>query len=475
MMFHGELAATATNRDPATTPEIELVELLEGPSIDDDWVAQHGEGLDHLGSGSTPSTRAWPPCRPRGTRRRRPVAATVSTATAATPTSTGRLVGVILSRSRCRNAVASRTSAGPGERLSAPPAGSHRRRVAGLTAAGCGDDQDASETPVSPPPTATRVPARRGTPGARGRVAAVADLRPVRGRARAGGAPGVAGACPRAGGRAGGGRDPARDEEARGLRRPGPDGGGAGSGPARRGCLAARHDRGAGDRLGGHRRSLERVSRRSRWRGRRTVPRRSGRDTADRRGRVSSIRRPRTARRLRAHEARHSTARSPTSRAHRALVQVPSTCSSPLRIRAGSDDAPRRASQPLGARPAQHAGARLTDLRLVLPDSPPTISGRYRPVLLRRRCSIPRRNRRRATRCCRTSSRPSWNRTPRCPIRSTSRWGRSSSRRQQVVLSPEELARAAVALGLERAGSVRSGLVDMGRSPKRKGRPCSRP
>jgi catechol 2,3-dioxygenase-like lactoylglutathione lyase family enzyme len=33
----------------ATTPQIELVELLEGPSIYDDWVVQHGEGLHHLG------------------------------------------------------------------------------------------------------------------------------------------------------------------------------------------------------------------------------------------------------------------------------------------------------------------------------------------------------------------------------------------------------------------------------------------
>ena len=33
----------------ATTPQIELIELLDGPSIYDGWVAEHGEGLHHLG------------------------------------------------------------------------------------------------------------------------------------------------------------------------------------------------------------------------------------------------------------------------------------------------------------------------------------------------------------------------------------------------------------------------------------------
>jgi len=33
----------------ATTPQIELIEVLEGPSIYDDWIEQHGEGLHHLG------------------------------------------------------------------------------------------------------------------------------------------------------------------------------------------------------------------------------------------------------------------------------------------------------------------------------------------------------------------------------------------------------------------------------------------
>jgi catechol 2,3-dioxygenase-like lactoylglutathione lyase family enzyme len=32
-----------------TTPQIELIEALNGPSIYDGWVAEHGEGLHHLG------------------------------------------------------------------------------------------------------------------------------------------------------------------------------------------------------------------------------------------------------------------------------------------------------------------------------------------------------------------------------------------------------------------------------------------
>jgi catechol 2,3-dioxygenase-like lactoylglutathione lyase family enzyme len=32
-----------------TTPQIELLEVLEGPTIYDAWLARHGEGLHHLG------------------------------------------------------------------------------------------------------------------------------------------------------------------------------------------------------------------------------------------------------------------------------------------------------------------------------------------------------------------------------------------------------------------------------------------
>jgi len=33
----------------ATTPEIELIEPLDGPSIYHDWIAEHGHGMHHLG------------------------------------------------------------------------------------------------------------------------------------------------------------------------------------------------------------------------------------------------------------------------------------------------------------------------------------------------------------------------------------------------------------------------------------------
>jgi catechol 2,3-dioxygenase-like lactoylglutathione lyase family enzyme len=33
----------------ATTPQIELIQVLEGPTIYDDWLARHAEGLHHLG------------------------------------------------------------------------------------------------------------------------------------------------------------------------------------------------------------------------------------------------------------------------------------------------------------------------------------------------------------------------------------------------------------------------------------------